>query len=95
MHPTQIKNGIDLTHQMVRWNDFVEIKRIQELDLIILPPTHHASPPLSQPQSNGITVRDSHQKEFCNTIASKADVDQTSKRPNLSPKVATLLLDMR
>jgi hypothetical protein len=38
--------GIDLTDQMVAWNDLVEIKRIQGLDLTILQPTHHASPPL-------------------------------------------------
>src|SRR5262249_27747723 len=46
MNPAQIKNGIDLTDQMAGWNDLVEIKPIQELDLTILPPTHHASPPL-------------------------------------------------
>jgi len=46
VHPTQIENAINLAHQMVRWHHLVEIKRIKELDLTILPPTHHASPPL-------------------------------------------------
>jgi hypothetical protein len=46
MHPTQIKNPVDLAHQMVAWDYLVEIKRIQKLDLTILPPTHYASLPL-------------------------------------------------
>ena len=33
VHPTQIKNPVDLAHQMVAWDYLVEIKRIQELDL--------------------------------------------------------------
>src|SRR5262245_60602857 len=50
MHPTQIQNAIDLADQMVGWHDLVEIKRIKELDLPILPPTHHAQlPPMSVP----------------------------------------------
>src|SRR5262249_35061026 len=44
VHPAQIKNTVNLTHQVVRWNDLVEIKRIPKLDLIILPSTHHAPP---------------------------------------------------
>jgi hypothetical protein len=30
------------------------------------------SPPI--PSTNGIMVRDSHQREFCNTIPSRADI---------------------
>jgi hypothetical protein len=37
VHPTQIENAIDLADQMVSWHDLVEIKRIQELDLTIIP----------------------------------------------------------
>jgi hypothetical protein len=46
MHPTQIQNFIDLPHQMVDWEHLVEIKRIEKLDLTILPSTHHALLPL-------------------------------------------------
>jgi hypothetical protein len=44
------------------------------LDLIILPPTHHAPPPIIPPLTNGITVRDSPQREFCNTIPLTTDM---------------------
>ena len=46
VHPTQIENTVDLAHQVVGWHDLLEIKRIEELDLTILPPTHHATLPL-------------------------------------------------
>ena len=51
VHPTQVENAINLADQMVRWHHLVEIKRIEELDLTIVPPTHHAPLPL-MPVSN-------------------------------------------
>ena len=51
VHPTQIENGVDLADQVVGGHDFVEIKRIEELPLSVLPPTHHLPlPPM--PVSN-------------------------------------------
>jgi hypothetical protein len=46
VHPTQIENTVDLADQVVGWNHLVEIKCIEELDLTIFPPTHHAPLPL-------------------------------------------------
>ena len=57
---------------MVGWDHLVEIERIEELDLTILPPTHHAPLPLMPVSNNGITVCKSPQRVFCNTILTKA-----------------------
>src|SRR4029450_11332801 len=48
VHPTEVKNRVDLSDQMVGWNDLVEIKRIQELDLHILPRSHHSPASVSR-----------------------------------------------
>src|SRR5215470_8030890 len=68
VHPTKIENAVDLAHQMIGWHHLVEIKRIKELALSAFPPTHHEPLPLMPSQSNGITVRESSQWVFCNTI---------------------------
>jgi hypothetical protein len=68
MHPTQIENAINLAGQVVRWHHLVEIKRIEELDLAIFPPAHHAPLPMIRRSNNGITPGESSQREFCNTI---------------------------
>jgi len=46
VHPTQIEQAVDLPDQMIRRHHLVEIKRIKELALTVLPPTHHAPLPL-------------------------------------------------
>src|SRR5262249_24059920 len=73
-HPTKIENAVDLAHQMIGWHHLVEIKRIKELALSAFPPTHHEPLPLMPSQSNGITVRESSQWVFCNTIPAEADI---------------------
>jgi hypothetical protein len=46
--PTQIQQTVDLPHQMIRWDHLIQIKRIKELTLTVLPPTHHAPlPPMT------------------------------------------------
>jgi hypothetical protein len=72
--PTQIQKIVDLPYQMIRWDHLIQIKRIKELTLTILPPTHHAPLPPMTPETNGITDRESSQREFCNRIASIADI---------------------
>ena len=67
MHPSEVENAVDLANQMIGWHHLVEIKRIKELTLSDFPPTHHALLPLMT-VSNGITVRELSQWEFCNTI---------------------------
>ena len=57
VHPTEIEHRVDLADQMIRRHHLVEIERIKELALSILPPSHHRRLPLMTPQSNGITVR--------------------------------------
>jgi hypothetical protein len=44
MHPTEVKNAVELADQMIGWHHLVEIKGIKELALPVLPPSHH--PPL-------------------------------------------------
>ena len=47
--PTQIQQIVDLPYQMIRWDHLIQIKRIKELTLTILQPTHHAPlPPMTQ-----------------------------------------------
>jgi hypothetical protein len=84
-HPTKIENAVDLAHQMIGWHHLVEIKRIKELALSAFPPTHHEPLPLMPSQSNGITVRESSQWVFCNTIVSKADESITSREGSFVP----------
>ena len=45
MHPTQVEQTIDLADQMIPRHHLVEIKRLEELTLSVLPPTHHAPLP--------------------------------------------------
>jgi len=78
VHPGQIEQTVDLPHQMIRRNHLVEIKRIEKLSLSIFLPTHHAPAPADALSTNGITVRESSQREFCNTIAGKADIEHGS-----------------
>jgi hypothetical protein len=40
---------------------------------VMLSPTHHALLPLIPLSTNGITDRESSQREFCNTIEGRAD----------------------
>src|SRR5215470_8445356 len=86
VHPTKIENAVDLAHQMIGWHHLVEIKRIKELALSAFPPTHHEPLPLMPSQSNGITVRESSQWVFCNTILRKADSHRTSREVGGVPK---------
>ena len=58
---TEIKNAVDLAHQMVDWHHLVEFKGIKELALSAFPPTHHEPLPPMPSQSNGIIVRESSQ----------------------------------
>jgi hypothetical protein len=70
VHPTQIEQTVDLPDQMIGSNHLVEIKRIEKLSLPFFPPPHHALLPLMLSPPNGITDRESSQREFCNTISS-------------------------
>jgi len=73
MYSTQIKNGLNLTDQMVGWNDLVEIKRIGTgPHYLPADPSCIAShiPSLT----NGITVINSSQTVFCNRIEARADI---------------------
>jgi hypothetical protein len=46
--PTQIQQTVDLPHQLIRWDHLIQIKRVKEVTLTILPPTHHAPlPPMT------------------------------------------------
>src|SRR5436189_6234478 len=75
VHPAQIEQAVDLPHQMIRRHHLVEIKRIKELALTALLPPQHSLPPQMPSQLNGITVRESSQPEFCNTIDDRADIE--------------------
>src|SRR5262249_38596959 len=68
VHPTQVEHRVDLPDQMIRGHYLVEIKRIKELALSTLSPPHHGPLPRITAQSDGITVRPSSQREFCNTF---------------------------
>jgi hypothetical protein len=65
---------------MIGWHHLVEIKRIKELALSAFPPPHHEPLPLMPSQFNGITVRESSQWMFCNTIGGEADIPTSLKR---------------
>src|SRR6187551_1838518 len=41
---------------------------------VLLPAAPSCAAPADAVSTNGIMVRDSHQREFCNTIPSKADI---------------------
>ena len=81
---TQLRSStaVDLADQMIGRHHLVEIKRIEELALSIFPPPHHAPLPLMPSSTNGITVRESSQWEFCNTIGGKADIRTLVLREN-------------
>src|SRR5712671_5920942 len=53
---------------MIGRHHFVKIKGIKELALSVFPPTHHAPLPPIPVSNHGITVRESSQREFCNTF---------------------------
>src|SRR5262245_5871958 len=59
VHPAQVENAIDLADQMIRWHHLVEIKRIKELTLPVLPSTHHKPLPqmsVSKERNHGSRV---------------------------------------
>ena len=72
--PTQIQQIVDLPYQMIRWDHLIQIKRIKELTLTILQPTHHAPLPPMTPENHGITDRESSQREFCNRVWARPEV---------------------
>ena len=74
VHPTQIEQTVDLPHQMIGRNHLVEIKRIEKLSLIRLPAAPSCAAPADALSTNGITDRESSQREFCNTIPPKVDI---------------------
>jgi hypothetical protein len=59
VHPTQIEQTVDLPHQVIGRNYFVELKRIEKLSLSFLPPPHHAPLPLmpSSPTESWFAIR--------------------------------------
>jgi hypothetical protein len=61
VHPAEIQNGVDLADQMIGRYHLVENKRIEELALSVLPPSHHRPLPLMIDSTNGIMVRQSSQ----------------------------------
>src|SRR5262245_46872697 len=60
---------------MISRHHLVEIKRVKELPLSTLSPPHHGPLPRITSQSDGITVRQWSQREFCNTFGGKADIN--------------------
>ena len=74
VHPTQIEQTVDLPHQMIGRDHLVEIKRIEKPSLSFFPAAPSCAAPADPVSTNGIMVRDSHQREFCNTIPSEADL---------------------
>ena len=79
VHPTQIEQTVDLPLQMIGRNHLVEIKRIEKLSLFLLPAAPSCAAPADAVSTNGIMVRDSHQREFCNTIWSRADMPESCR----------------
>ena len=84
--PTQIQQTVDLPYQMIRWDHLIQIKRIEELTLTILQPTHHAPLPPMTPENHEITDRESSQREFCNRIHPKADIKSLCPAITLGPQ---------
>src|SRR5215475_2674507 len=93
VHPPEIENAVYLFNQMIWRHHLVEIKRIKELTLSTLASPHHGPLPRITTSFDGITVRASPQREFCNRIRAKADTDRVavtnrdfvSTRPSVRP----------
>ena len=77
---------------MVGRDHLVEIKRIEELDLTILPPTHHAPLPPMTASNQRITVCEPPQRKFCNKISPKADIRRLGRHHG---KIAEIFLRWR
>ncbi len=45
MDPVKIQNRIDLSHQMIRRNDLVQVELVEKMTLIPLLPSHHRNYP--------------------------------------------------
>jgi hypothetical protein len=48
MHPRQIKNRRNASHEMIVRNDIIETEFIEQLALITLQPPHHRKTPAAQ-----------------------------------------------
>jgi hypothetical protein len=58
------------------------VKGIEELALSVLSPPHHGPLPRITAHSDGITVRQSSQREFCNTIPRERSVFWAARPPD-------------
>src|ERR1700747_2197625 len=69
VHPTQIEQTVDLPHQMIGRNHFVELKRIEKLSLSFFPPPYHAPlPPMPPPPTESwfaIRIKGSFATQSC------------------------------
>src|SRR5271168_192306 len=77
VHPIKIENAVDLSHQMIRRHNLVEIERVEELTLSALSPSHHRPLPANHVSIHGITAPTQSQPKFCNTFSGKADMTRT------------------
>jgi hypothetical protein len=59
VHPTKVKNVVDLAHQMVGWHHLVEFKGIKELALSAFTPTHHEPLPTMP-----VSIQRNHRSRF-------------------------------
>ena len=83
--PTQIEKTVDLPHQMIGWDHLVQIKRIKELTLSVLPPTHHAPLPpmtLSNQRNHGSRVVSTRVLQHNPRKRTSADAAQVRFVPN-------------
>jgi len=69
MHPRQVQNRIDLAHEMIGWNNVIEMELVEQLALITLQPPHHAQPPLNMARGWNLTVRGRQQPTFATKSA--------------------------
>src|SRR3954470_17498100 len=61
-HPGQIEHGGDLAHKVIAWYHLVEPELVKKLLLLVLQLPHHRRLRSESCQSDGITLRKSHQR---------------------------------
>jgi hypothetical protein len=66
--PCQVENRRDLAYQMISWDRHIEIKRIEQLPLVPIVPTHHGRPRRSSPLSRRNHGSSQFTTAFCNNI---------------------------
>src|SRR5262245_63081312 len=74
MHPRQIENRRDISHQMIVRNDIIEMELIEQLALITLQPPIIAKPRRCTCCGDGSSVRSRRQQTFTTKSANSSRI---------------------